>query len=144
MSAFKQLTTVEGYPVGNTQLPINCPDASRVYHYQPDGAIALGENGGSEPNHDTNGRPEATASANEQPFDVKGVAQRTEVARHAEDNDYVQPGNLYYLLSEEERSLLVMNLVNILKLACPDIQMRQLCHFFQADTYGLRVAQGLG
>jgi catalase len=131
----------------HAQLPVNCPYASQVHHYQRDGAMALSENGGSEPNYGTNsaGGPEATASANEQPFVVQGVAQRTEVALHDEDNDYAQPGALYRLLSEEERSLLVANLVDSLKPARQDIQMRQLCHFFQADpNYGLRVAQGLG
>ncbi len=57
----------------------------------------------------------------------------------------MQAGNLYRLMISEEQERLVQNIVGSLSRARRDLQMRQLCHFFQADTkYGLRVAEGLG
>ena len=48
-------------------------------------------------------------------------------------------------MTPEQQKRLVENIVDSLTQARKDIQMRQLCHFFQADiSYGSRVAEGLG
>ena len=62
-----------------------------------------------------------------------------------EDSDFVQAGDLYRLMSEEQKSHLVSNLVGHMKAARKDIQERQVMHFYNADPdYGTRVAKGLG
>ncbi|WP_315898286.1 catalase-related domain-containing protein, partial [Bacillus paralicheniformis] len=52
----------------------------------------------------------------------------------------------YRLLSEEERTRLVSNIVGSMKQVTKDeIKLRQIQHFYKADPeYGTRVAEGLG
>jgi len=49
------------------------------------------------------------------------------------------------LMTEEQKQRLVHNLVEHMKLARRELQLRQLGHFLRADPdYGRRVAEGLG
>jgi len=49
------------------------------------------------------------------------------------------------LMKPDAQQRLVANIVESLSPAKPEIQMRQLCHFFRADpNYGSQVAAGLG
>jgi catalase len=48
-------------------------------------------------------------------------------------------------MKPDAQQRLVANIVESLSAAKPEIQMRQLCHFFRADpNYGSLVAEGLG
>ncbi|GAA3045962.1 hypothetical protein GCM10020000_27170 [Streptomyces olivoverticillatus] len=60
---------------------------------------------------------------------------------HAEDNDFVQAGNLYRLMSEEEKGRLIANLAGfIAKVSRDDIVERAIDNFRQADPdYGKRL-----
>jgi catalase len=60
---------------------------------------------------------------------------------HAEDNDFVQAGNLYRLLSDEEQERLVANLAGfIAKVSRDDIADRAVNNFRQADAdFGKRL-----
>ena len=61
--------------------------------------------------------------------------------RHAEDDDFVQAGALYRLMSGEERERLVQNIAGSLsQVSRDDILERALGHFREADAeYGSRV-----
>ena len=60
-------------------------------------------------------------------------------------DDYTQAGNLYRLMPADERERLHQVIAGALGQTRPDIQMRQLCHFFRADVdYGWGVAKALG
>lgn len=128
------------------QLPVNQPKCP-VMHYQRDGFMALGNNGGSTPNYEPNsveGTPKECPVYAEPPIHLGNVdADRYD---HRERNDdYTQAGDLYRLMTSDQQERLVANIVGSLSQARKDIQMRQLCHFFQADiSYGRRVAEGLG
>jgi catalase len=65
---------------------------------------------------------------------------------HREGNDdYTQAGDLYRLMTAEEKERLINNLVGHLSVVPKEIQERQLVHFARADEeYGRRVAEGLG
>lgn len=66
-------------------------------------------------------------------------------SRRDANEDYQQAGDLYRLMSEEEKSRLVDNLVESLKNVPRAIQAQQLVHFVQADfDFGQRIAAGLG
>ena len=58
----------------------------------------------------------------------------------------MQPGNLYRrVMTDQDRTNLVGNIVDHLGGAQKRIQLRQTALFFKADPdYGRRVAQGLG
>jgi catalase len=70
--------------------------------------------------------------------------EATRVAGEDLDYDYTQAGNLYRLMSAQEKARLVANLVGAMKGVPREIQMRQIRHFTKADpAYGEGVARGL-
>lgn len=79
----------------------------------------------------------------EPPYSISGDADRTALEHN--NDDFTQAGDLYRLMKEEEKAHLVDNLVDSLKPAKREFQLRQILHFYNADLeYGIRVAQGLG
>ena len=134
------------YRVGanHNALPINRPK-SEVHNYQRDGQMRPDNNGGGsvyyEPNSFSGPKeaPEYKAAA----FEVSGTADSV---AYDHDDHYTQAGNLYRLMSKEERARLVRNIVNSMSnVTRDDIKLRQIQHFYKADPeYGKRVARGLG
>lgn len=125
-------------------LPINRPH-SEVHNYQRDGAMRFDDNGGNRPHYEPNSfnGPKAAPLYSPLPYEVSGLAQQT--GYRDEDSDFIQPGLLYRLMTEAERSRLISNLVGHMKGAKKEIQERQVQNFFKADPeYGTRIAQGLG
>jgi catalase len=125
-------------------LPVNrpqCPFAT----YNRDGAMRFDDNGGASPNYEPNsfGGPAEDKRYVERPKQVSGS-----VARHNHRNDsdyYTQPGNLFRLMTPEQRQRLIGNIAAGLSQTPRSIQERQLCHFFRADpAYGEGVAKALG
>jgi catalase len=126
-------------------LPINCPHATRAMNYQRDGVMRFDDNGGSAVNYEPNSfnGPKQTPEYKEPAMEVSGKIDRTPFPLG--DNDFIQPGNLYKLLTPEEKNNLINNIIASMKPVKPEIQIRQIAHFYKADPeYGARVAQGLG
>ncbi|WP_445245384.1 catalase [Microcoleus sp. OTE_8_concoct_300] len=128
------------------QLPVNQPKCP-VMHYQRDGAMAPGNNGGSGPNYEPNSHEDAPKQNSvyaDPAWDLGNV--KVDRYDHRKGNDdYTQAGDLYRLMKPDAQQRLVANIVESLSAAKPEIQMRQLCHFFRADpNYGSQVAEGLG
>ncbi len=125
-------------------LPVNQPHAP-VNHYQRDGYMSHDGNFGSAPNYEPNsmGGPVQDPSVAEPPFPVDGAGDRYD---HREGNDdYTQPGNLFRLMTADEKARLIENIVTSMKGIPQYIQERQIVHFAKADPeYGRGVAQGLG
>ena len=131
--------------VNYDSLPVNkpqCPFAT----YNRDGSMRFDDNGGIGPNYEPNsfGGPTQDPKYVERPRNVASTA----VSRynHREDNDYyTQPGNLYRLMTAEEKERLIGNICASLSHTPRNIQERQLCHFFRADPgWGAGVARMLG
>ena len=129
------------------QIPVNCPYATRVRNYQRDGFMTVNGNQGSAPNYWPNSvegapRPD-TAHADVTQYQVSGP-----VGRHAfnhPNSDFEQPGNLYrHVMTPEQRTRLVSNIVGHLKNASKDIQEKMVAIFTKADReWGARVHEGL-
>lgn len=134
------------YRVGpnHNQLPINRPQCP-VHNHQRDGAMAYGDNGGASVYYEPNsfGGPKESPEHKISPFDVSG--QAASVA-YDHDDHYTQPGDLYRLLSEDERARLVRNIVDSMQpVELVDIKLRQIGHFYKADPeFGTRIAEELG
>lgn len=134
------------YRVGTNHqlLPINRP-RNEVNHYQRDGAMRFDDNGGGSVYYEPNSMGGPTESPEDRPvkYEVSGIA---ESVPYDQDDHYTQAGDLYRLLSEEERSRLIENIVNAMEpVQKEEIKLRQIKHFYRADPeYGRRVAQGLG
>ncbi|WP_340006808.1 catalase KatA [Paenibacillus sp. FSL K6-0276] len=128
----------------HNSLPINRPKVE-VKNYQRDGGMALGNNGGSGAYYEPNslGGPKEASQHKTSPFEVSGNA---ESVSYNSDDHYTQPGDLYRLMSEEERSRLIQNIVGAMTpVESNDIKLRQIVHFYKADPeLGQRVASGLG
>ncbi|KAF7728079.1 hypothetical protein EC973_006717 [Apophysomyces ossiformis] len=122
------------------QIPINRP--LRVNIYQRDGLMSVMGNGGSLPNYEPNSlhgpSQTGTVSTTFTPEKVEGFTGR--FTYRLTDDDFVQAGDLYRLLSAEERTRLVNNIANHLIGARASVQERQVAHFKRADKeYGDRV-----
>ncbi|GGE37148.1 vegetative catalase [Pullulanibacillus camelliae] len=125
------------------QLPINRAK-NEVNNYQRDGVMRFDGNGGGSVNYEPNsfGGPKESPADSPAPFEVSGVA--ASVSYDADDH-YSQAGDLYRLMSEDEKERLVQNIIGGLKQVPEEIQQRQIGHFLKADRdYGERVAKALG
>ena len=88
------------------------------------------------------GGPVESPEAKEPPLKIQGGVDRYD--HRAGNDDYTQPGDLFRLMSEDERRRLVGNIVRAMTSVPQEIQERQVRHFLEADpAYGRRVAQGL-
>jgi len=129
------------------RLPANAPKATKVVNtYQRDGAMRFDDNAGPGPNYEPNsfGGPTADPAYNELPLKISGDADRYEQKRGVDD-DYIQPGNLYRLMSPEQQQGLITNIVGSLKNVPKAIQEKMVTHFRKADqAYGDGIAQALG
>jgi catalase len=130
--------------VNYDSLPVNrpqCPFAT----YNRDGAMRFDDNGGASPNYEPNsfGGPAEDKRYVERPKQVSGTVARH---NHRDDSDYYsQPGNLFRLMTPDQRQRLIGNIAAGLSQTPRNIQERQLCHFFRADpAYGEGVANALG
>jgi len=89
------------------------------------------------------GGPKEDPAFKEPPLKISGDADRYNQPRV--DADFIQPGNLYRLLPNDERNRLIQNLVNSLKTVPKYIQERMVGHFTKADkSWGERITKELG
>ncbi len=142
-------TDAHRYRLGTNyeRLPINVPQATKVANtYQRDGLMRFDDNGGPGPNYEPNsfGGPKEDHSYKEPPLKISGDADRYEQKRGVDD-DYVQPGNLFRLMTPEQQSILINNILRSLKKVPREIQEKMVVHFRKADkAYGDGIAKGLG
>lgn len=128
----------------HTQLPVNRPRGCEANNYGRDGAMRFDGNHGRNKNYEPNSfsGPVQSNQPLYRPLEVSGAAGAQTQTKHKEDNDFVQAGDLYRLMSEAEKLRLVENISNGLA-ACTkdDIIERSIAHFRQADEdYGKRIA----
>ncbi len=134
------------YRVGThyEMLPINKP-LSPVNTYHMDGSMRLDAPGGPDTYYEPNSfdGPAQDESFREPPLKISGDADRY---NHREGNDdYTQPGDLFRLMSDNQKSQLFNNLAAAMDGVPADIVQRQLGHFHKADpTYAAGVATALG
>jgi catalase len=134
------------YRVGanHNALPINRP-LSEVKNYQRDGQMRFDGNGGKSMYYEPNsfGGPTESPENKQTAFVVSGIAEQV---AYDHNDHYTQAGDLYRLMSEDERERLVATIVGAMRPVVSDeIKQRQIGHFYKADPeYGTRVAAGLG
>ncbi|MFJ7640301.1 catalase KatA [Peribacillus sp. NPDC046944] len=134
------------YRVGanHNQLPVNRPKVE-ANTYQRDGFMRADDNGKGSVYYEPNsfGGPAESNENKLAPFEVSGQADQVAYNHH---DHYTQAGDLYRLLSDEEKTRLVENVVGAMKpVELEEIKLRQIGHFYKADPeYGTRIAEGLG
>ncbi len=131
--------------INHGHIPVNSPKATTARAYHRDGAMRTDGNGGSGPNYQPNslGGPADNSEYNEPPLKIDGDAGRY---NHRDGNDdYTQAGDLYRMMSADERSRLIANIAGSLKGADPQAQAVMAKHFNKADPeYGSKILTALG
>ncbi|MFJ9405928.1 catalase [Streptomyces sp. NPDC101393] len=123
-------------------LPVNRPHATEARTNSRDGFLYDGRHAGRK-NYEPNSfdGPVETGRALWQPVAVNGETGESAAPSHAEDNDFVQAGDLYRLLSEDEKGRLIDNLAGFIsQVSRDDIAQRAIENFRKADAdYGKRL-----
>ncbi|MEZ4298522.1 MAG: catalase [Polyangiaceae bacterium] len=123
----------------HTQLPVNAPKGVEggARNYGRDGAMRFDGNGGRSKNYEPNshGGPAPTGARYDLAIPVTGHTGPQEHPVHAENDDFVQAGNLYRVMKEDERGRLVQNLAGGLsQVSRTDVIDRSISYFEKADT----------
>lgn len=133
--------------VNYTLIPVNSPRNSKAINYYRDGGMRVDDNSEGKTNYEPNsmGGPVELSHALRKGLRIEGQTGSVPYEKHSEDNDFVQAGNLYRIMSEEQKKILVDNIVSELKNVRKDIAEKQIKHFYKADKdYGTRIAEELG
>ena len=125
-------------------LPVNRPKCP-IHTYNRDGFMRFDENGGESPNYEPNSfqGPVEDPRYRELPYKLSGEVNRF---NHREDNDdYTQAGDLFRLMTADEKARLIENIANAMRGIPEHIIKLQISHFTKADlAYGRGVAEALG
>jgi len=131
--------------INHTALPVNRPHAVESQNYGRDGQMRFDGNSGRAKNYEPNsfGGPTQNNEPTYAPIEVHGATGSYASDLHKEDDDFIQAGNLYRLMSEDEKSRLVDNIANSLgHVSRQEILERAISNFRNADPdYGKRVAK---
>lgn len=126
------------------QLPVNQPHAE-VNDYHIDGAMRLQGKPYPDAYYEPNSfdGPLEDHSFREPPLRITGDAARYD---HRDGNDdYRQPGELFRLMTADQKQQLFNNIKEAMAGVPPKIVYRQLVHFYRADpAYGAGVANAIG
>lgn len=132
------------------QIPVNkCP--YMVNNYERDGHMRVDGNSGKAPNYFPNSFDdiEVDSSYKDPSWDLgNSIADWYDRNAEGENDHYTQPGNLYRLMSPDQKNDLIKNITNSMSgIDGPKkdlIVNRQLCHWFRADiNLGMAIAKGL-
>ena len=130
--------------VNHHQIPVNAPKCP-FHSYHRDGAMRTDGNFGGNKAYEPNSFGEWQEQQNfaEPPLKINGEAARWD---HREDEDYYsQPGDLFRLMSTEQRTALFANTSAALGDAQQFIKIRHIRNCYLADPeYGTGVADAVG
>ena len=130
--------------VNHHQIPVNAPRCP-FHSYHRDGAMRVDGNHGGTLGYEPNsfGQWQEQPDFREPPLSVEGAADHW---NHREDGDYYsQPGQLFRLMSNEQRQVLFDNTARAMGDAPEAIKLRHIHNCLQADpAYGEGVARALG
>ncbi len=130
--------------VNHQHIPVNAPRCP-VHSYHRDGAMRVDGNFGGTIGYEPNSQDEWQEQPNysEPPMSLSGAATRWD---HREDDDYYsQPGDLFRLMSTEQKEALFNNTAGSVGGASIDVQKRHIGNCLKADpAYGVGIAKALG
>jgi catalase len=132
--------------VNHSRLPVNAPQgvAGGARNYGRDGAMRFDDNGGRSKNYEPNSHdgPVQTGTPHDLGYDVSGSVGPRGLVKHAQDDDFVQAGALYRVMTEPERVRLIDNIAGgLARVSRPEVIERSIEHFRKADPeYGRRLA----
>ncbi len=130
--------------VNHDQIPVNrakCP----MHSFHRDGMMRIDGNMGTTKGYSPNSIGEwQTKGAAYSYSPTDGESMRYNPYEDRDDNCFYQPGNLYRLMNEEKRYLLLKNTVADIMPVTENVKLRHCAHCYLADTeYGSRLAEML-
>ncbi|MFF0189705.1 catalase [Streptomyces sp. NPDC005244] len=133
--------------VNHTLLAVNAPKATTAHNYGRDGLMASNAQGRAAKNYEPNSYdgPVETGRPLAAPLAVHGHTGTHEAPLHTKDDHFFQAGELYRLMSADERSRLVANIAGgLAQVSLDDVIEKNLAHFHAADPeYGKRVEEAV-
>ncbi|MGW6290361.1 catalase [Streptomyces sp. NPDC055107] len=133
--------------VNHTHLPVNAPRTAVVDNYGRDGVHATRNGSRHDKNYEPNSYagPAQTDAALAAPLAIHGWTGTHEAPAHTKDDDFFQAGELFRLMSEDEKGRLVANIAGGLsQVTRDDVIEKNLAHFHAADAdYGKRVEKAV-
>ncbi|MCH4156079.1 MAG: catalase [Muribaculaceae bacterium] len=131
--------------VNSDQIPVNqahCP----VHSYHRDGLMRVDGNYGGTKGYTPNSYHvwDAQPEAKEPALALNGAMDRHNPYEDRTDDCFYQPGDLYRLMTEDKKALLISNTCADIMPVTENIKYRHAAHCYLADKdYGTRIANGL-
>ena len=128
--------------VNHDQIPVNRPHCP-MHSYHRDGRMRVDGNEGATKGYHPNSIGEwKTRRTREAHSSVDGRSMRFNPYEDRTDDCFYQPGNLYRLMTEDKRCLLIANTVADMMPVTDNIKYRHAAHCYLADKeYGTRLAE---
>ena len=131
--------------VNHMSIPVNAPKCP-VHAYHRDGQMRVDGNYGATLGYQPNSVYEwdEQPDQKEPPLEIQGAMGSYEPKDDMTDNCFYQPGDLYRLMAEDKKVLLIENTARNIGPATENIKYRHSAHCYLADQdYGLRLAKAL-
>ncbi len=132
--------------VNHDQIPVNAPKCP-VHSYHRDGMMRVDGNYGATTGYYPNslGEWEGQPEYEEPALPLFGPMGHYDPKDDPTDDVFRQPGDLYRLMTEEKRALLIENTARNIAPVTENIKYRHASHCYLADKeYGTRIAEALG
>lgn len=131
--------------VNHMSIPVNAPKCP-VSSYHRDGAMRVDGNYGSTKAYEPNslGLWQDDNSYNEPPLELDGFMDHYNPHNDLDDDCFYQAGDLYRLMTEDKRELLIKNTERNIASVTENIKYRHAAHCYLADKeYGERMTKAL-
>ena len=132
--------------VNHNHIPVNQAKV-QVNEYHRDGAMRVDGNYGAAPAYSPNsyGYWTAQPEVSEPPLDLDGAMYRYDPKDDPTDDNFRAGGNLWRILEEDKKQLLIQNTADDIAPATANIKYRHAVHCYLADPeYGERFAAAAG
>lgn len=132
--------------VNYNQIPVNRPHCE-VHDYHRDGFMRTDGNYGATKGYSPNSYGEWAAQPDvmEPPLDLTGAMYAYDPKDDPSDDCFKQAGELFRLMTEEKRALLIENTARNIAPVTENVKYRHAAHCFKADReYGERITDALG
>ncbi|MEG1529192.1 MAG: catalase [Clostridia bacterium] len=127
-------------------IPVNRAKCE-VNEYHRDGAMRVDGNYGATVGYTPNSQGEWAAQPDvmEPPLDLCGAMYNYDPKNDPTDDNFRQGGELFRLMTEEKRALLIENTANNIASVTDNIKYRHAAHCYRADReYGDRIVKAMG
>ncbi|MEG1427629.1 MAG: catalase, partial [Oscillospiraceae bacterium] len=132
--------------VNHMSIPVNAPKCP-VTGYHRDGAMRVDGNYGATKGYEPNsvGAWQEQPEFAEPPLHLEGDMDRYNPHQDTEDDCFYQAGDLYRLMTEEKKQLLIENTARNIAPVTENVKYRHAVHCYLADKeYGERITAAIG